>query len=193
MNNNLISQLESRYVSRAGAKLHHALEQFGISLKDKVCADLGCSTGGFTDCMLQHGATRVYAVDTGYGVLDWNLRNDPRVVVMERTNALHVELPELVDFISIDVGWTPQKLIVPVAIKLLKDAGDIVTLLKPHYEVDSSNLREGKITTETAEATKENIKMQLMELGCKIMGETTSPITGKKGQNIEYLLWIQKR
>ncbi|HTL27962.1 MAG TPA: SAM-dependent methyltransferase, partial [Tepidisphaeraceae bacterium] len=103
------------FVSRAGQKLLHALDEFKIGVTDKVCADLGCSTGGFTDCLLRRGAKKVYAVDTGYGVLDWKLRNDPRVVVIERTNAMHVELPEKVQVVSIDVAWTKQRNILPSA------------------------------------------------------------------------------
>src|SRR5579864_3600866 len=99
----------SAFVSRAGSKLDHALTTFVIDVSAKICADLGCSTGGFTDCLLQRGAAKVFAVDTGYGVLDWKLRNDPRVVVMERTNAMHVNLPESVDLVSIDVAWTKQR------------------------------------------------------------------------------------
>src|ERR1700690_3710153 len=106
------------YVSRAGQKLEHALRSFAIDPTGKICADLGCSTGGFTDCLLQHGASKVYAVDTGYGVLDWKLRKDSRVVVMERVNAMHVQLPELVDVVSIDVAWTRQRRILPSARKL---------------------------------------------------------------------------
>src|ERR1700692_2896638 len=97
------------FVSRAGQKLDHALKTFTIDVSEKTCADLGCSTGGFTDCLLQLGAKKVYSIDTGYGVLDWKLRNDPRVIVMERTNAMHVQLPELADLISIDVAWTRQR------------------------------------------------------------------------------------
>src|SRR5271167_690382 len=96
----------SQFASRAGLKLDSALNVFSISVTGKICADLGCSTGGFTDCLLQHGASRVFAIDTGYGVLDWKLRKDPRVVVMERTNAMHVTLPGPVELITIDVGWT---------------------------------------------------------------------------------------
>jgi 23S rRNA (cytidine1920-2'-O)/16S rRNA (cytidine1409-2'-O)-methyltransferase len=122
------------FVSRAGLKLDHALEVFGMAVAGLICADLGCNAGGFTDCLLQRGATRVYAVDTGYGALEWKLRKDPRVVVMERTNAMHVVLPEKVAFICIDVAWTKQRNILPAAVKLLAEGGEIVTLIKPHYE-----------------------------------------------------------
>src|SRR5580658_2270693 len=118
----------SQFVSRAGAKLDHAVTAFSIAIEGKICADLGCSTGGFTDCLLQRGAAKVFSVDTGYGVLDWKLRNDPRVVVMERTNAMHVRLPEPVDLITIDVGWTRQRHILPSAGRLLAPGGSVVTL-----------------------------------------------------------------
>src|SRR5712675_3605403 len=97
------------FVSRAGQKLDHALTHFQLDVTGKTCADLGSNTGGFVDCLLQRGATRVYAIDTGYGALDWKLRKDPRVVVMERTNAMHVELPEKVQLVTIDVAWTKQR------------------------------------------------------------------------------------
>jgi 23S rRNA (cytidine1920-2'-O)/16S rRNA (cytidine1409-2'-O)-methyltransferase len=131
----------AQYVSRAGDKLQAALEAFGIDVRGAVCADLGCNIGGFTDCLLRHGAARVYAVDTGYGALAWTLRRDPRVVVLERTNALHVDPPERVDLVTIDVGWTVQQRIIPAAIRWLKrDAagratGRIISLLKPYYEL----------------------------------------------------------
>ena len=171
--------MTSNFASRAGQKLEFALDHFKISVAGLVCADLGCSTGGFTDCLLQRGAAKVYSVDTGYGVLDYKLRIDPKVVVMERTNALHVQLPEQVDFISIDVGWTPQKLILPHAISLLKPQGQIISLLKPHYEAHKAHL-----TSEEAE----NIALQFAQYG----ELTQSPILGKKAGNHEYLLWYTK-
>ena len=173
------------FVSRAGEKLKFALDEFDIDIKDKICADLGCSTGGFTDCLLQKGAKKVYSVDTGKGVLEWKLREDDRVVVMESENALHIKLPEKVDFISIDVGWTPQKLIIPKALDLLKDDGEIIPLIKPHYEVQKSKVSEEL----TAEILKKS-KLEIEELGGKILGVMESPITGKKGKNKEYLIWI---
>src|SRR3954469_9667302 len=105
----------SEFVSRAGQKLEHALATFAVDVSGRICADLGSNTGGFVDCLLQRGAAKVYAIDTGYGALDWRLRKDPRVVVMERTNAMHAELPEKVSRISIDVAWTKQKHILPAA------------------------------------------------------------------------------
>ncbi len=166
------------YVSRAGEKLAHALDYWHINVTGQVCADLGSSTGGFTDCLLQHGAAKVYAVDTGYGVLDWKLRNDSRVVVMERTNALHARLPEKVDFVSIDVGWTPQWLILPAAQKLLKTGGQIVSLLKPHYELKKPypTLLESKSVAEKFRKT-----------GYEVI---RSPILGEKAGNVEYLMRV---
>src|SRR5271170_5067789 len=122
------------FVSRAGQKLDHALTVWAIDVRQRVCADLGCSTGGFVDCLLQRGAIRVYAVDTGYGVLDWKLRQDRRVVVMERTNAMHVTLPEQISLVTVDVGWTRQRHILPAARRLVAAKGDVVSLVKPHYE-----------------------------------------------------------
>src|SRR3954470_8633327 len=114
------------FVSRAGQKLDHAINEFHIDVTNLICADLGCSTGGFTDCLLQRGAKKVYAVDTGYGVLDWKLRKDPRVIVMERTNAMHVEIPEPADLVTIDVAWTKQWHILPAAKKILARDGEVV-------------------------------------------------------------------
>ena len=120
------------FVSRAGQKLDHALGAFALDVSGFICADFGSNTGGFVDCLLQRGAAKVYAIDTGYGVLDWKLRKDPRVVVMERTNAMHVELPEPVRLVTIDVAWTKQRIILPAAKRVLDRDGWIVTLLKPH-------------------------------------------------------------
>ena len=128
------------FVSRGGHKLDHALKEFGLDIRGKLCADLGCSTGGFSDCLLQAGAARVFSVDTAYGILAWKLRKDPRVTVMERTNALHAAIPAGgVDVVVADLSWTPQRLILPVAAKWL--AGEtssprfLISLIKPHYEL----------------------------------------------------------
>src|SRR5688572_30045450 len=132
-----------QFVSRAGQKLEHALTDFAIDVAGRTCADLGSNTGGFVDCLLQRRAARVYAIDTGYGVLDWKLRNDPRVVVMERTNAMHAVLPEPVSVVTIDVAWTKQQHILPAARRMIADGGDVVTLIKPHYEAAPPLLRGG--------------------------------------------------
>lgn len=127
---------ESVFVSRAGEKLAAALDRFGVDVTGMVCADLGCNVGGFTDCLLQRGAERVYAVDTGYGALAWKLRQDERVVVMERTNALHLDPPEEgVGLVTVDLSWTPQRYGVPAALRWRP--GRVITLIKPHYEASA--------------------------------------------------------
>src|ERR687894_2662164 len=131
------------FVSRAGQKLDHALSHFGIDVTGFVCADLGCNVGGFTDCLLQRGAAKVYAIDTGYGALEWKLRKDPRVVVMERTNAMHAELPEPVSLVTIDVAWTRQRHILPAARRMVATDGTVVSLIKPHYEAEPALLLRG--------------------------------------------------
>src|SRR5688572_3990453 len=133
----------TEFVSRAGQKLDHALTAFGLDVRDRTCADLGCNIGGFVDCLLQRGAAKVYAIDTGYGALDWKLRKDPRVVVMERTNAMHAQLPERVALVTIDVAWTRQRHILPAARRMVLDDGAVVTLIKPHYEAEPSLLHKG--------------------------------------------------
>jgi 23S rRNA (cytidine1920-2'-O)/16S rRNA (cytidine1409-2'-O)-methyltransferase len=179
------------FASRAGEKLDFALTKFGIDVTNAVCADLGCSTGGFTDCLIRREAKQVYAVDTGYGILDWKLRNNPKVRVLERTNALFLTLPQKMDFISIDVGWTRQKNILPKALELLKPEGNIVSLLKPHYEAQNIQLDHGKVFPDQLENVLNDVLSQLKKININIQGLIQSPITGQKGGNIEYLLWIR--
>lgn len=176
------------FVSRAGEKLEHALSVFGIQVPE-VCADLGCNVGGFTDCLLRRGAKRVYAVDTGYGVLDYRLRKDERVVVMERTNALHVELPEKVSLVVIDVAWTRQKLILPAAKSLLSESGEIVTLIKPHYEAPKAWLKGGVLDAERVEEVIEGVRKEIEGLGFVVKRVVDSPIKGTGG-NREALAWV---
>jgi len=178
------------FVSRAGQKLDHALAAFGIDVAGLTCADLGCSTGGFTDALLQRGAARVYSVDTGYGVLDWKLRKDPRVIVMERTNAMHVELPEKVDLVSIDVAWTRQKHILPAAIRILKPGGIVIPLIKPHYEADQKILRKGILPDEFLQGIISQVRQEIETAGFKILSICASPIKGAKG-NTEILALLK--
>lgn len=180
------------FVSRAGFKLEHAMATFQIPVADLTCADLGSNTGGFVDCMLQRGAKRVYAVDTGYGVLDYKLRKDPRVVVMERTNAMHVTFPEPVSFISIDVAWTKQKHILPAAKRLLGPDGQLVSLVKPHYEALPPMLRKGILLEEHLPAVIELVRTDIAAAGFEILGLIDSPILGAKG-NREMLAWLRPR
>ncbi len=187
-----------RFVSRAGYKLLAAFEAFGVSPAGRVCGDLGANVGGFTDCLLQHHATKVYAVDTGYGVLAWTLRKDPRVIVRERTNALHVSFPEPMDFLAIDVGWTRQEKILPHAGALLarEGGGDVITLIKPHYESKLAKKMRGVLTPEQSGAVLDDVKGQIAEMriagggAWKICGVIKSPLEGQKG-NTEFLAWLR--
>lgn len=178
------------FVSRAGQKLEHALSLFGIDVRGLICADLGCNVGGFVDCLLQRGAAKVYAIDTGYGALEWKLRKDPRVVVMERTNAMHATLPEPAEFISIDVAWTKQRHILPAAARLLAAGGRVVTLIKPHYEAPRSMLRGGVLPAERLADVVEAVRADILAAGLEILGLTESPIKGSKG-NTELLAHLK--
>ncbi len=182
-------------VSRAGAKLAHACDAWpDLPIQNAVAADLGCHAGGFTEVWLQRGASRVYSVDKGYGVLDWKLRTDPRVVVLERTDAQTVALPELVDVVSIDVGWTPQSRILPHALSLTRPGGHIVSLLKPHYERvgHARGKSHGTLTLEECTAEKDRVVAALIADGMPIVDCIASPITGAKGGNLEFLLHLIK-
>lgn len=181
------------YVSRAGEKLAHALKHFKIEVSGLVCADFGSNTGGFVDCLLQNGAQKVYAVETGYGVLDWGLRNDPRVVAMERTNAMHVTLPEKVTFISIDTSWTKLNKIIPNALNNLAPGGQIVALIKPHYEASPDQIRKGKLPEELIPQILETVKTELSGLGLTVIGITESPIAGNKAKNKEFLCYLRRK
>ncbi|MGC4032389.1 MAG: SAM-dependent methyltransferase [Tepidisphaeraceae bacterium] len=180
-----------KFVSRGGLKLEHALATFAIDVTGLTCADLGCSTGGFTDCLLQCGAAKVYAVDTGYGVLDYRLRKDPRVVVKERQNAMHVDLPEKVDFVTIDASWTRQDKLLPNVDKLLKPAGRVVTLVKPHYETDQKKLRKGILPAEEVDGVVALVTERIAACGFVVEHTTPSPILGGQG-NVEVLALLRR-
>lgn len=190
------------YVSRGGLKLEHALREFGLDVAGAVCADLGCSTGGFTDCLLRHGASRVYAVDTAYGQLAWKLRSDPRVVVLERSNALHTPPPERARVVVIDLGWTPQERAIPAALAWLEEGGRIVSLVKPHYEAERGRLGPGGVLDEAeAEAIAQGVRDEMPALGVEVLGWTRSPVLGgaagkrrKQGSgNAEWLALVGRR
>lgn len=177
------------YVSRGGLKLEKAIEVFDLSLDDAVCADIGASTGGFTDCMLQNGASRVYAIDVGYGQLAWKLRNDPRVQVMERTNARYLDtLGEPIDFASIDVSFISLQLIFPAVLRFLKDGGRIAALIKPQFEAGRASVGKKGVVRDPAvhEEVIENVLTGAESLGLGASALTYSPIKGPNG-NIEYL------
>lgn len=201
---------DRRYISRAGLKLAHALDAFEFDVTNLCCADFGCNVGGFTDCLLQRGAQKVYAIDTGYGTLAYPLRSDPRVVVMERTNALHAQPPdELVDLVTIDLAWTPQRLAIPAALQWLGAGGTIMTLIKPHYELTEPQKREhlvnGQLDHEIAEqVVLQRVLEQMPEWGVQPVQTVRSPVTGRKsaarssakpGQvgrgNIEFITWCR--
>ena len=179
---------ESRYVSRGGLKLEAALLAFAVDVAAFDCVDFGSHAGGFVDCLLQHGAGRVFAVDPGYGVLDFRLRKDPRVVVCERTNALRFNCPAPCDLATIDVGWTPQRLILPVARRALKPSGSVISLVKPQYEADPSDLEAGIVPPDRLPTILARCRTEATEAGWDIQGEIESPIRGHGG-NAEWL-WL---
>jgi 23S rRNA (cytidine1920-2'-O)/16S rRNA (cytidine1409-2'-O)-methyltransferase len=178
---------ERRYVSRGGLKLEAALADFDVDPAGTVCADLGSNVGGFVQCLLRHGAAKVYSIDTGYGVLDYQLRKDDRVVVMERTNAMHVDLLEPIGLVTIDVGWTRQRHIVPAALKMLGPDGDILSLVKPHYEAPRAWLRRGVLTEDRLPAVVDEVVAELPTLGAALVSRTDSPIVGQAGNREVWL------
>jgi 23S rRNA (cytidine1920-2'-O)/16S rRNA (cytidine1409-2'-O)-methyltransferase len=192
---------EHSYVSRGGVKLRHALDAFGIPVAGMRCADFGASTGGFTDCLLQAGAASVTAIDTAYGVFAWKLRNDSRITLMERTNALFAPVPAAaakVDLIVIDMGWTPQKLCIPAAARWLKPGGRIITLIKPHYELtndEKSRLLKGGVLEEAeGERIAQRVLDSMPALGVRVTASTKSPLTGSKENprgNAEWLALLE--
>lgn len=197
---------EHTFVSRGGLKLRHALDAFNLDVRGLRCADFGCNVGGFTDCLLQAGASFVHAVDTGYGALAWKLRQDSRVRVVERTNALHAPPPpetDKVDLVVIDMAWTPQRLCVPAAVKWLRGSGDgprrIVTLIKPHYEATEAEKRvmvDGVLPEEVAEKITTRILEEMPGLGVRVIASTRSPVEGGKGKgnargNAEWLAVLE--
>ena len=187
-----------RFVSRGGEKLEGAMTAFGLDLTGKVCLDIGSSTGGFTDCMLQHGADKVYAVDVGKGQLHWNLREDERVVVMEGTNARYLtpeDIPKPADFASIDTSFISLTKILPAVKDLLKPGGEIVSLIKPQFEAGKPEVDKGRgVITDPAiheEVISKVRKFGTEELGLDWLDLATSPIKGPKG-NIEFLAWWKR-
>lgn len=185
-----------KYVSRGGLKLDKAMSVFPIDLKHTVCMDIGASTGGFTDCMLQNGADKVYAVDVGYGQLAWKLRQDERVVNLERTNIRYVteeQVPEPIDFFSVDVSFISLKLVLPVAYRLLKEDGSGVCLIKPQFEAGKDKVgKKGVVRDKNVHLEVINhILAVTREIGFSVLGLDFSPIKGPEG-NIEYLMYVSK-
>jgi 23S rRNA (cytidine1920-2'-O)/16S rRNA (cytidine1409-2'-O)-methyltransferase len=191
MHDDMAADRSRPFVSRAGLKLDHALSEFALNVTGRTCADFGCNIGGFTDCLLQRRAAKVYAIDTGYGTLAYSLRVDERVVVMERTNALHAMPPEPVDLVTIDLAWTPQRHAIPAALKWLRadpatatSMAAIVTLVKPHYELSEEEKREllvdGALDPAEAERVLHRVMEQMPQWRAKPVRWTQSPLTGGK-------------
>jgi 23S rRNA (cytidine1920-2'-O)/16S rRNA (cytidine1409-2'-O)-methyltransferase len=184
-----------KYVSRGGLKLEKAMTHFGVQLKDKVCMDVGSSTGGFTDCMLQNGAVKVYAVDVGHGQLDWKLRNDPRVVCMEKTNIRYVtpeDIADRIQFSSIDVSFISLTKVLGPVKQLLADDGQIVALIKPQFEAGREKVGKKGVVREKSTHLEviETVIAFAVEQGFEVMNLEYSPIKGPEG-NIEYLVYLQ--
>jgi len=185
-----------KYVSRGGLKLEKAMKSFDINLNDKVCMDIGASTGGFTDCMLQNGAKKVFAVDVGYGQLAWKLRCDERVINMERTNIRYVtkdDIKEELDFASVDVAFISLKLVLPVAYELLGEGGEVVALIKPQFEAGKEKVGKKGVVKDITVHKEVVLKIYdfVQEINFGILGIEFSPIKGPEG-NIEYLIYLKK-
>ena len=187
---------QMKYVSRGGYKLEKAMDVFGIRLNGKICLDIGASTGGFTDCMLQNGASKVYAIDVGYGQFAWKLRNDERVVCLEKTNVryvTHEQVPDEGDFASIDVSFISLTKVLPAVLGVLGEKGQLVCLIKPQFEAGREKVgkkgvvRDSSVLREVIEMIVEYVRTQ--SLG--ILGLDFSPIKGPEG-NIEYLIYLDK-
>ena len=187
---------ELKYVSRGGLKLEKAIAEFDISLEDKICMDVGASTGGFTDCMLQNGAKKIYSVDVGYGQLAWKLRSSDKVVNLERTNIRYVtkeQVSDQLDFSSIDVAFISLKLVLPVVKELLKDDGTGVALIKPQFEAGREKVGKKGVVREPSTHIEviNNVLTFTRDMGLKVSAVTFSPIRGPEG-NIEYLMYFSK-
>jgi 23S rRNA (cytidine1920-2'-O)/16S rRNA (cytidine1409-2'-O)-methyltransferase len=182
-----------RYVSRGGSKLEAALQTFATSVQGATAADIGASTGGFTDCLLQHGASRVYSIDVGYGQLAWTLRRDQRVVVMERTNARYLtELPEPLHLATIDVSFISLKLVLPAVRQLVAPDGEIIVLIKPQFEAGRRKVRKGGVVRDPAvhRAVLLDVLGWAVQHGFEVRGLMRSPLLGPAG-NVEFLAHLQ--
>ena len=180
------------YVGRGGDKLAWGLGWAGLSPAGMICCDLGSHVGGFVDALLAAGAARVHSVDTSYGTLAWKLRNDPRVKVWERTNALHVELPERVDLVTCDVGWTRQAKVLPKALSLVKPGGHVLSLLKPQYETEKGEMVKGagRVLDAALERIVADARALAESFGQPVRGPAQTPFLGGKGGNPEYFILI---
>lgn len=187
----------SPYVGRGGEKLAAALDYFHVDPKGMICFDVGCSTGGFTDCLLQRGAARVYAVDVGYGQFDWRLRQDPRVVLKERTNIRYLEpgfIRDPINLVVIDVSFISLTLVLPCVVPYVEPSGFVITLIKPQFEVGKGLVGRGGIVRDDAlrERSAEKVVACADQLELELVGRMESPIEGRKG-NREMLTWFRRR
>jgi len=185
-----------RFVSRGGLKLEAAIKEFGLSVQGKVCLDVGASRGGFTDCLLKNGAKKVYALDVGYGQLDWKLRNDPRVVNIERTNIRYFEGEEIkspIDLATIDVSFISLDKVLPKVKELIGEDGEIVSLIKPQFEAGREKVRRGGVVKDKKvhQEVIDKIKLLARDLELEVKGLVASPIKGPAG-NIEYFIYLKK-
>ena len=192
-----VLDIDQPYVSRGGLKLESALEYFNIDPQGFDAMDIGSSTGGFTDCLIKSGVEKVFAVDVGYGQFAWELRQDPRVVLLERTNIRNLEferLGQFVDLVVIDVSFISLQLIFPKAVEFLKNGASLLALVKPQFEAGADEVgKRGKVSDPGIhQKVLEKLKNAAQELGLIVSGQTKSPIKGKKSGNEEYFLWLQK-
>jgi 23S rRNA (cytidine1920-2'-O)/16S rRNA (cytidine1409-2'-O)-methyltransferase len=184
---------KNRYVTRAGEKLAAGLSSFGVSAAGKICLDIGAAEGGFTDCLLAHGAAKIYAVDVAYGIFDWQLRNNEKVVVLERTNARFINkelVPDQIDLLTGDVSFISLKKILPPAVKLLSPAGEIIVLFKPQFELPRECIGKNGNVEDTSLINEgiANLSAFLKDYGINIRDTAVSPLRGSNG-NVEYLLY----
>jgi 23S rRNA (cytidine1920-2'-O)/16S rRNA (cytidine1409-2'-O)-methyltransferase len=194
--NLLLKDLDLPYVSRGGLKLEKALEVFKVEVMGKTCIDVGASTGGFTDCLLKKGALKVYAIDVGYGQLAWSLQQDPRVISLERRNIRYLsseDIGDLVDLAVVDTSFISLKMVLPPVMKLIKDGGEIIALIKPQFEVGRGRVGKGGVVKDEMSHTIviEEISRFAIRSGLKVMGVIESPILGPKG-NKEFFIYLGK-
>ena len=196
-NDTFIIESKMPYVSRGGLKLEHAIDHFEIDVRDKIVLDVGASTGGFTDCLLQHDAAKVYAIDVGYGQFSWILRTSDRVVLLEKTNIRHLDKDlvfDAIDIATIDVSFISLLKVLPHVMEFLKPSGEIVALIKPQFEAGRKDVGKGGVVRDETKRLEivERIKAGSEKMGLVVLGVTQSPIKGPKG-NVEYLLYLKMK
>ena len=195
----VILDVKSRlpYVSRGGLKLEHALKEFDMDVRGKIAMDVGASTGGFTDCLLQNGSKKVYAIDVGYGQFDWTLRGNERIVLLEKTNIRYLDgdpVPDPIDIATIDVSFISLLKVIPNVLDFLIPNGEIIALIKPQFETGRENVGKGGVVKDENRQLEviERIKTESEKMGLEVKGVTKSPIKGAKG-NVEYFIYLRKK